>query len=310
MSVKTIFSEKDFRKILADYDLGEYKNFQHFKHGWVHTTALITTSKGKFVFKYYENRPKKHVLFEAKLLNFLIKKKYPIAKVIKNSSEKFLGRYNKKPYLLFEYVTGKSTKNPNHSINRQALVEVIKTIAKLHKITRKYKPAYLLDHHVYDTKYCWKKYKTTSTKQNKAKEKWLQNELKQLRFPALLSKQIVHCDFNYSNFLFRNNKIVALLDFDMSCYHYLIYDIANLIYWWALNPKKGVRIKRASFILKTYFKYNKINHTEQKYIFDALKLIILLGFVWDKNDAFNETKKLIESLNSLGRENFYKKLFR
>jgi hypothetical protein len=61
--------------------------------------------------------------------------------------------------------------------------------------------------------------------------------------------------------------------------------------------------------VKEYSKSRKLNLTEKKYIYDALKLIILLGICWSDESDFEQEKKKIDYLNSLSRENFYHKIF-
>ncbi len=310
MAVKTAFSREDFSKILSNYHLGEYRSSKYFTHGWVQTTILLMTTGGKFVLRYYENRTERHVLFEVSLLNYLGKKKYPVPAVIKNSFGKFLGEYKGKPYIIIEYIDGGSIKKPNNVFDYIQLSEAVKLVAKLHNITKGHRPEYYKNHTELNIKYCWKKYRERSKKaRNNKREKWLKNELIKLKFPNSLPRGICHCDFNYSNLLFKKEKIIAVLDFDISCYTYLIYDIASLIYWWAWPPKKELQTKKAKYILKEYSKHRKLNKSEKNHIYDALKLIILLGISWSKESDFEQEKRKVKYLNSIGRKEFYNRIF-
>src|SRR3989344_2926424 len=240
MSVKTTISEIDLPKILADYNLGEYRGFKTFANGAGQTTLLLETSKGKFVLRYYENRPLKHVLFEVQLFNYLRDKNFPVPAVIKNRSGEFSSLYNEKPYIIIEFVEGEHGKNPNDFFNSEEATEVVKIIAHLHSLTKDYNPEYFKDREVFDAKYCWREFEQKhSHLVTTEKGKWFKAELDKLEFPASLPEGLCHADLNYGNFLFRNGKIVAVLDFDMSFHTYLIYDIASLIYWWAWPPEKS-----------------------------------------------------------------------
>ena len=68
MTVKTIFSPADFKIILAQYTLGTYIQAEPVPQGAVQTNYFLHTSRGKFVFRYYENRSFESVLFESHLL--------------------------------------------------------------------------------------------------------------------------------------------------------------------------------------------------------------------------------------------------
>jgi len=153
-------------------------------------------------------------------------------------------------------------------------------------------------------------YQKTQRKVNKKeREEWFKNELGKLEFPLNLPKCICHADLNYKNFLLCEGEISAVLDFDMSIYTYTIYDVANLIYWWAYPPEKGFKERDASFIVNKYLKHHELNKTEKKQIFDALKLIILLGISWSEEYDFEDSKNAIEYLNKLGRDGFYHIIF-
>lgn len=309
MAAKTKFSKEEFKEIFANYDIGEFKGVKPLAHGGAQTTELILTTKGKFIFKYYENRTERYVLFELRLFRYLQNKGYPIPAVIRNSSGAFLSKYRGKPYVIIEYVDGEHAKNPNNSFNTKDLIKIIKAVTELHNFTQGYSSPYIKDHEELNAAYCWREYKKSSRKTKvKEREVWLSHELEKLEFPQSLPKGICHADLNHSNFLFRNGKVVAILDFDISFYTYLVYDIASLIYWWAWPPKKGFQAERAKFIVQEYSKYRKLSVREKNHIYDALKLIILLGISWSQEDDFENEKVKIEFLNTVGRKEFYHKI--
>jgi len=309
MSVKTTISETDLPKILADYDLGEYREFKTFANGAGQTTLLLETSTGKFVLRYYENRPQKHVSFEVKLFNYLRSKSFPVPAIVKNRSGESSGIYKEKPYIIIEFIEGEHGKNPNDFFNNEEAAEVVKVVVHLHNLTKDYNPEYFKDREVFDAKYCWREFeKKHSNLVENEKGKWFKAELEKLEFPTFLLKGLCHADLNYGNFLFKNGKIVAVLDFDMSFYTYLIYDIASLIYWWAWPPEMKVKEKEMALIVSEYSKQRELNKDERAYIYDALKLIILLGISWSEESDFEDSKSKIEFLNLVGREKFLLKL--
>ena len=85
MAVKTIFTDEKLKKIVSDYNIGEFIKSKPFKAGYVQTNILIVTKKGKYVLRYYENRSKESVAFEADLLKYLGEHGYPCAMPIKNN---------------------------------------------------------------------------------------------------------------------------------------------------------------------------------------------------------------------------------
>ncbi|MBI2109431.1 MAG: phosphotransferase [Parcubacteria group bacterium] len=311
MPVQTTINENDFLEILSNYDVGEYCGYETFGSGAGQTTVLLKTTEGKFVLRYYENRTKKHVAFEVQLINFLQDSNYPVLSIIKNRTGDFFGIYKEKPYMITAFIEGTHGQNPNDAFNKTEIAEVIKLIAQLHNITKNNELEFFKDREPFDADYCLRIYcKQNRTESLPKREQWLKNELEDIQLPNSMPKGICHADLNYSNFLFKGKDIVAVLDFDMSFYFYLIYDVAGLIYWWAFPPKRGFKEYEAAFIIEEYIKYRVLDTEERLHIFDALKLIILLGISWGEEGDFESEKEKIKFLNTMGREEFNKQLFK
>lgn len=299
MSAKQTIFENDLPAILTPYDLGDYRGFKTFANGAGQTTLLLETSKGKFVLRYYENRTDAHVDFEVQLFNFLRSKNYPVPAIIRNRSGNFSSKYNNKSYIIIEFVEGDHGKNPNDFFDAEQAAEVVKVIAQLHSLTRDYQPDYFSNREPYNAEYCWREFqKKHPHLVETEKGMWFKSELDKLEFPAEMPKGLCHADLNYGNFLFRDGKIVAVLDFDMSFYTFFIYDIASLIYWWAFPPKRGFQAEIAEQLVCEYSKWRELSGTERKHILDALKLITLLGISWSDEADFEQEKKRIEFLNT------------
>ena len=104
--------------------------------------------------------------------------------------------------------------------------------------------------------------------------------------------------------------MVGLIDFDDANYTYLIYDVANFLDYyarmWPLDDGK------ARSLLKEYMKHRPLSAPEQRHLFDALKLSVLVDSLWFfhryERGSFREKRK-IDYLNSLGREGFRSRLF-
>ncbi len=305
MSVETTRSEEDVPKILAHDDLGDYQGSQTFAHGAGQTTILLKTSQGQCVLRYYENRSQRHVLFEVGLLRYLRGQRYPVPAILADRTGQSCGQYRDKPYILIEFVEGEHGTDPNESFDRRQAAEAVRVIAQLHSLTVDFQPSSLDDREVFDVAYCWKEFgKKHSSLVDEEAGRWLKRELDHLEFPDSLPQGICHADLNYSNFLFHQGAVVAVLDFDMSMSTHLIYDIASLIYWWAWPPTQGFQEQSARELVSEYSKWRTLSEAEKSHIYDALKLIILLGISWSEESDFEKEKAKIEFLNSIGREKF------
>jgi Ser/Thr protein kinase RdoA (MazF antagonist) len=125
---------------------------------------------------------------------------------------------------------------------------------------------------------------------------------------------ICHCDFHFSNVLFKDNSFKALLDFDDANYTFLMFDLVTLIESWAWRHDldKELDFVQARKILAEYQKYRQLNDNEKRHLFDLYKLSVLFDCVWyfgrGMASDFYEKRK-VEFLNTVGREEFYNQLF-
>lgn len=308
MTIKSKISINDFNKILAEYNLGKYVNSGAFTKGSVQTNTLLRTTKGNYVLRYYENRSEKYAMFEVNILQFLAKHSYPCPIPIKNISGNFIGKYRNKPFAIFRFMNGSHRKNVDPRL-------IAAAIGRLHKITYQYRPKYFEYRDTFDIKSCLRNAllnseKIRSKSESKKRLEWLKSELRKLEIPKSLPKGVCHCDTHPSNFLYKNGRLVAVLDFDDASYVYLIYDLANMIYFWAWPDKKYIMFDKAKELLKEYNKHRKLTEIEKTHLFDILKMAIFMSIGWfiHENDFYNDKRK-IELLNSIGKEEFYNRIF-
>ncbi len=323
MVVKTNFSKEDISKILSKYSLGRLVSFESTDKGTVQTNIFIKTTKARFVLRYYENRSKKSVLFEINLINYLKNKKYPCPTPFKNNRGKIVGIFKNKPYVLFEFVEGKHIEKPTEKQKKQ----LIQKVAELQNLTGNYRPLYEKYRINYNIKFCKKlakeEVKRLRTANAIKKAKWIKSELMKLELPKSLPKGVCHCDFHFSNVLFKENKFKALIDFDDANYTYRVYDLICLISpfvssfdwntWEKFKLTENVfDFRETKKIILEYMKHAFLSDVEKYYLFDIYKLSILIDCIWyfergNAEDFFEKRK--IDHLNNLGREEFYKRIF-
>lgn len=314
MAEKTSVSKKDLIHLLTNYNLGDYLDSCPFTGGTVQTNLRIRTTRGTFVFRYYENRTEKSVRFETDMLNYLKENNYPCPAPFKNKSGDWVGIYQQKPYAIFEFMEGEHIQDPNVQQKKQ----LIQKAAELHIITENYRSVHTKNRWNYSPELCRNLARQAAaeinTTDSKEKLTWLENELHKLDLPQALPKGICHSDFHFSNVLYQNGEFSALLDFDDANYTYLIFDLIGLIESWAWRYDKDdvLKFNEARKVISDYTTYRPLNETEEKHLFDVYKLSILIDCIWyfERGNAadFFEKRK-IDFLNQLGRERFYHELF-
>ena len=314
MTVATAITDHDFVAILSLYDLGVYIHSEPIQQGTVQSNYFIQTTQGKFVFRYYETRSKESVFFERDLLVYLSNNQYPCPSQIKNIHGTYIGVYRHKPYTIFGFVDGQHIENPNIYQRRQ----LIQKAAELQKLTQDFRSLYTSYRWNYDPDLCRvlasKEALRINTPSSHAKFTWLARELTKLDLPHSLPKGVCHCDFHFSNVLFKENELVALLDFDDANYTYLQFDLVGLIEYWAWpHTVTELDLLKARRVIQEYSMHRPLPQIEQQHLYDVYKLSIFFDCVWyfgrGSSDAFYEKRK-IDALNNLGRQNFFDALFR
>lgn len=311
MAVKTEFSRAKFAEILSHYDLGDFHDAEPVSKGTVQTNFFIQTSKGRFVFRCYENRSREMVLFECDVIRYLVGRQYPCPAAIQDRSGAVVGMQGK-PYVIFEYVEGYHIEKPGASERQQ----LIQKAAELHNITEGYQPIHVGQRLNFNAGLCrefaGKAAASLNTESAWKKLAWLEDQLSKLELPDSLRKGICHCDWHFENVLFRDGEFKALLDFDHANYTFLILDLVGLIEIFAWPFDGWFDAGAAREVAQSYMRFRALNADEQKHLFDAYKLSILIDCVWyfARGDAadFYEKRK-IDYLDGMGREGFGAQLF-
>ncbi|MCJ8014572.1 homoserine kinase [Paenibacillus sp. KQZ6P-2] len=312
MAVKTEFTNEEFKQLFHNYQLGDFIEATPIKEGTVQTNYKIRTSKGIFIFRYYESRSVNSVLFETDVLHYLKNNNYPSPYPYRNNSGSFVGVYHSKPYVVSNYIEGH---HMTQELNEQQKSTLIQKAAELHKLTQNYSPMHKESRWNYNVDFCLEQAEQRINSLNgKKKLMWLENVLRNLDLPESLPMGICHSDFHISNILYQNDEFVALLDFDDANYTYLLFDLVGLMESWAWTHDKYevLNLTEAKKVVQEYMKFRPLSSVEKKHLFDVYKLSICIDclWFWDRGDAedFYEKRK-IDYLDHLGREKFYHELF-
>ena len=323
MAVKTLIAQQDFIKILSQYELGRYVSHASIIEGTVQSNYRLTTDRGNFLFRLYENRTKKSVLFESSLIKYLTDNAFPCPKIYQNKHLEFVGEFQGKPYVIFEFIEGEHIENPTAGQNK----EIVEQIAHLHLLTKEFQPLYLENRLNYDTATCIQLAEEAAQRINTAnaqkKLTWFKSEAEKLELPVSLPKGICHCDFHFSNVLFNHSKFRALIDFDDANYTYFLFDLAAFSEvfspdfhhetWQNFSPADDIfDFSTMQNSIAIYEQIRPLTAAEKEHFFDVYKLMILFDCIWyfERGDAddFYERRK-ITHLNQLGREEFSAALF-
>jgi homoserine kinase type II len=313
MACHTKFSKEELNSIISGYTIGKLVDFKPFKAGYVQSNILLRTKTEKYVLRYYENRTKEYVIYEADFLDYLSKHNYPCAMPKKNSNNQIIGEYNNKPYILFSYLIGRHLKNLNEKQNH----EMIKHLALLHKISEGYKPNNFNKRQPRSKEFCLHEAKIEAEKfENKEEGRkrlaLVKSRLNKLSFPSDLPNGVIHGDFDKANIKFMGDKLSGVLDFDDATNTFLIYDIGVILLYWTRFYLKKFDFNKAQKIIKIYNEYKPLTNLEKHHIFDAFQLAALMIMSWlmyekwEGKDIFQILEDILLELDNIGRNTFYK----
>ena len=250
--------------------------------------------------------------FETKLTNYLHSRGYPCPAPLRRKPGGFVGTYRYKPYALFTLLEGRIVRRPN-AIQR---AQLIGKVAELQIRTRAYRPSGREARWNYSVAFCRERAKllaaTAGTAAAAAKRRWMEQELNKLVLPQSLPMGVCHCDFHFSNSLFKGNELVGILDFDDANFTYLSFDLVNLMGWFARPDDLDLDFSEARRVLREYETYRPLGASERRHLYDVHKLSILIDGLWffDRGDPsdFKEKRKM-ERMNALGSDGYYAAMF-
>ena len=296
--------------IAARYSLGEVRSLECLPWGTTQANYLLRASSGSFVVRSYLTRNIDYVSFEIDALRQLATADFECQHPIADLGGHFIGQHDEKPFAVFHYLEGE------HDYSDGNYVQVASAIARLHLLSQPMRFICSEFRNSYDQQSCLRTAKSTllSHDGNAASSptfEWLRREVESLEVPKELPLGICHCDLNPSNFLYRNGVLAAVLDFDMASRTTLLYDVANLLYWWA-NPVMHERWQeRAREVLLAYEELRPLTTQERFHLYDMFKLVFLMSIAWfiHRPDETANDREGLGALNVMGSLAFRQRFF-
>ena len=263
MAVHSILTEKDIKKILNNYNIGELISFIGIKDGIENTNYLIRTEVNKFILTIFENRVKSSELpFFYDLMQNSFNKKINCPTVVERLNGKTSVLFQKKQTSIFTFLNGKCLKNWNFN----NCYDIGFMLGKFHKKNKNFKKRINNHFGIKEWKKLFSKCKQDINKILPFEKDFIEKELAFLvkNWPLnSLPKGIIHADLFPDNVLFENRKISGIIDFYFSCYDFLAYDLAILVNAWCFS-KKNFKQNFYENLIKGYQSVRPLTTNEKK----------------------------------------------
>ncbi len=273
MPAKTKLIKSDYHKILSSYNLGEFKSSRHLDWAIQNSVYKIATSKGKYILKIYELSKKSFIRFQRDLIEDLAEQGLPVVPIIEPISYEWPAF--SKPVTLQPFVEGRPLKqiNPALAANLGRNLGRMDSLLLKRKLTGKYtwgkhflfSPQEGPKNNVYGTNF-------------RKAERDLLDKLKKLD-RSKLRRSLIHSDFHGTNLLIKNNRLVAILDWDDCHENYLIFELAVLIMGNFISPK-SINQSSLEILLREYQKSIKLRKEEKIALYFAIKHRFLGVIFW------------------------------
>jgi len=283
MGLKII--KKDFKEILTDYKIGNYKSHKHLDWVLENQVYELKTTKGKFILKLLSNINIISMKRQLELIDYLYKNKIPVVKNIKTTKGKEIIKFKGAYLIIQSFVEGIHPKTYSDSL----IKDIAKNFGKMHNILIKQK--------IKNKKIKFKREILQKEINNDLIEDLNElnthlNKLNQNKF----KKSIIHGDLSEVNILVKKNKLQAFIDWDDFNYNLVVYDLGVFIAHSFIRTKI-VKKGKIKLFLKEYQKYMKLSSEEKKAIYYLVKYRLFGIIQWyikyskERKDKLNELEK-------------------
>lgn len=294
-------TKKDLIHISKTFDIGTPKDIELIEDGMINTNFVLTTDKGEFVLRFLrKNADDKYVKerkLEFKVLDTLQKNNYPyqIPFPIKDSLGNIISELKGRKYWIYRFMEGDKVRR----LNLKQVKQIARAISKYHFIVSKIKGNRKKGLSNLD----WMKRRYNKMKKakgnnilNKTMLKYFDyfeksfNSVNNLKFEGKTLP--VHADFHQNNVLFKEDRLVGVLDFDNVSWSLKSKDLANCMKSVCKADKsQELDPKKIKAFLQEYRKHNSLTDKEIRMIKPLMIRNFCVIFWWGYEGGLKDDKK-------------------
>lgn len=256
----------DIKRIVSRYDLGQVSAFENLKGGQANSSFKLTTTAGFFVLSICDEKSFSEVGQLADLLRHLEEQGFPTTRVINASDGRLVTEHQGKPAFIKRYLEGSVPKE----MKPKMLYRLGREIARLHQIEA---PKGLPNRFAYGLKSFDEVIFSPADAEYRAWLKVKQAYLEQTISPDL-PQGLIHGDIFYDNTLFKDDELVAIIDFEEACHYYKVFDLGMCAVG-ACNTNGLVDRKKTRILVDGYQSFGRLEPAEK----EQLQAFVIYGAV-------------------------------
>ena len=255
MIIYTKITEQDIQEIEKAYGIIIYHN-EPGGLGSGNSNYLLNTNKGQLLLSIMEEQSFDALQNITRLLPELKQKGFHTSELIPTTDGQSSITCQQKPAFIKTYLTGEV----RFDLNEYELEQLGVNIGQLHQLSA---PHYLPKQNYYELNPFDE---AIGLNLDKEFEIWLleqKNNFKNDLFD--LPRGLVHGDIFCDNVLYNGNKLSAIIDFEVACHYYLIYDIGMALIGTCSKHNK-LEVSKVKALLRGYENVRQLTCNEWLYL--------------------------------------------
>jgi len=303
-------SEAIIEELHRAYDISATLISRHYG-GYGTTNWIAKTDNGVFFIKQYGDKFNAQKEIDAlRLTEYAHSCNIPTPRIIEAKSGELLNKGGQVNFTVFEYVEG----SVSNSLSGKQMRPAGQMLGKIHKCFRNYASKYdsathkWLSTNINELKNGYRRYlrlikdKKEKDEFDKTTFKYLvyrselaDRLLELLKISNKLSSQVIHSDYSPLNLIFKNDDIIAVIDFNPPEPFLLSYEIGRI----ALDPRNftdGDWLNKGVELIDEYCKYNELALEDIKYS-PRIWLVQLMKSLYGLRQHYFESVELQQGLD-------------
>ncbi len=254
MAIYTKISSFELEKIASLYGIESITSCP-LNGGNANSSYCLQSKDGKYIVTIFEEASLEKICTMGYLLQYLERYQFPTSQVQTTHSDKIVTQFHEKPVLVKKWING----TVPTLLNQNLLEQVGRVMAQLHRVPA---PPYVPQSHDYGLEL----FSTVFGKSiDLSYESWLKNKYQDINFllPINLPMGLIHGDLFYDNILSEKNDLKAFIDFEQSCYYYLLFDLGMAIVGLCQTQEK-IDLLKAKYFIKGYEQVRPLEPLEKE----------------------------------------------
>jgi len=312
MAVYTKLNKENIDEILANYSIGQLKEFKGIEDGIENTNYFLLVDNKKYILTIYEKRVKeKDLPFFSDLMTGLDKENFKCPVPIKNNNNETISGYKNKSLMIVSFLEGKAKK----ILSPENCKTLGQEVARMHLITKNFKIQRQNDLSIRSWRKIFEQVKDKCINIHKDLPKLINSNLIDVEknWPKNLPQGIIHADLFSDNIFFKDNKFNGIIDFYFSCNDFYALEIAicfNALCFDGSKDNLSFNVTKARNFMSGYSQFRKLSDSEKesiKVMSQGSALRFLLTRVFDAiNTVEGAIVKVKDPVEYLVRLEFHK----